>query len=331
MTLGLSALLLLSGTSTALEGQEPHLVVISGLGGDPQFRADFVEWGARLVDAARDAGVDPGNIVFLAEDPDADPERISGRSTAEVIEETFASVASRAAPEDRVLVVLIGHGSGSGEESRVSIPGPSLTAADYRRLLETLAPRQVALVNAASASGDFIPVIAGDGRIVVTATRSAQQRNATIFGRHFVEAFTGDGADLDRDGRVSLLEAFEYARQETERHFRDRGLISSEQALLEDRSDGRGVALPTEDPEVGLLASRFFLQPPGGTAVAGDPAASDRLRELYMEEDAIETRIAQLGGQRDELGEEAYQDALQELIVELARIGQEIRALEEGG
>ncbi len=314
-----------------LSAQESHLVVISGLGGDPEFRRSFVEWGGQMVDAALAAGLTPGHVTFLAEDPEADPGRITARSTADEIERVFRELAERAGPEDRVMVVLLGHGGGSGADSRVSIPGPSLTVGDYDRLLGLLVPRPVALVNTASASGDFVPALAGEGRVVVSATRSAQQRNATIFPRYFVEAFQGEGADLDRDGRVSLLEAFEYARQETERYFRDRGLLASEQALLEDRAVGRGVTLPAEDPEVGLLASRFFLQAIVPATVAGDGEEAEELRRLYQEQDRLETEIAQLGQRRGSLGEEAYQEQLQSLLVRLATIGQEIRALEEGG
>jgi len=323
------ASVLLAGTPATVDAQETHLLVISGLGGDAEFRENFLDWGTRLVDGAAAAGVARGNITFLAEDPDADPERIRARSTADEIEAAFAGIAARAAPEDRVMVVLIGHGSGSGGNSRVSIPGPSLTVADYERLLASLAPRSVALVNTASASGDFVPTLAGEGRVVVTATRSAQQRNATIFPRHFVEAFAGEGADLDRDGRVSLLEAFEYARQETERHFRDRGLLASEQALIEDRAQGRGVTLPMEESEVGTLAARFFLQGVVPATVAGDGEEAEEIRRLYREQDRLETEIAQLSQRRGTLGEEAYQEQLQALLLRLATIGQEIRTIED--
>jgi hypothetical protein len=186
----------------------------------------------------------------------------------------------------------------------------------------------VAFANLASASGDFAFGLAGEGRVVVTATRSPQQRNATVFGEHFVRAFIGDGADLDRDGRVSLLEAFEFGRLETERHYRDRGLISSEQALLEDRTEGTGVALPAEDEEVGILAARFFLESVVPSTVAGD-ANAERLRELYLQQEALEVVIAALGQRRSTMEPEAYQAALQPLLLELARVGQEIRSLEE--
>lgn len=300
-----------------LAAQETHVVIVAGLGGEERFRQTFVEWGRTLADAALAAGVAPERIRFLAEDPAMDPARIHGRSTAPEVEAALEEVARRASAQDRVLLVLLGHGSGAGEESRVSLPGPSLRAADYARLLDALPTRRVAVVNTASASGDFIPVLAAEGRIVITATRSASQRNATVFGGHFVDAFVEDRADLDRDGRVSLLEAFEYASQETERHFSDRGLLASENALLAEGTE--------------TLARTFVLEPASGPVVVDDPETAARLEALYGQRDELEGRLEELAARRDAMDPEEYQAALQPLLVELARVGQEIRALEPGG
>lgn len=323
--LGLAAL----GGPTALAAQETHVVVVAGLGGEARFREAFVEWGATLHDAALAAGVAPERVHFLAEDPQMDPARIGGRSTAEEVEAVLGRVAREAAAGDRVLLVLLGHGAGSGENSRVSLPGPSLRAADYARLLDAIPARSVAVVNAASASGDFIPVLAGEGRVVITATRSAQQRNATVFGGHFVEAFAGNRADLDRDGRVSLLEAFEYARRETERHFVERGLLASEHAMFAEGPDARGAH---ELPEgAGVLARSFVLAPAVPTVAVDDPEVAARLQELYAVRAELETRLDELVARRDRMDPQEHQVAMQQVLVELARLGQEIRALEGGG
>jgi hypothetical protein len=313
----------------ALAAQETHLVVISGLGGDPEYQEMFVDWGLTLMDAAAASGIPAENAIYLAEDPSVAPGRIQGRSTREDVQRVLEGIATGTPTDDRVLIVLIGHGSGEGEESRVALPGgPSLRATEYALLLERLAPRTVALVNVASASGDFIPVLAGEGRIVVTATRSSRQRNATLFGGYFADAFTGGKADADRDGRVSVLEAFEYARQETDRYYNDRGLIIPETALLEDRLDGEGVEAAGGDTGVGLLAQRFFLESVVPGDIEGDGPTAERLRELYLERARIEDEIAGLQQRQSTLEPDAYRAALEGLLVQLAEIGNEIRTLE---
>ena len=323
---------LLAGVSSfpsSLSGQEAHLLIVAGLGGEPHYQESFVEWGERMVESALAAGVAPERVTFLAEDPEASPERIEARSTREEVEAALRRIEERSAPDDRVLLLLIGHGSGSGGESLVNLPGPSLQATDYSALLDNLAPRQIAIVNTASASGDFIPVLAGEGRIVITATRSSQQRNATIFGQYFVEAFSTEGADFDRDGRISLLEAFEYARIETERHFRERNLLPSETALLEDRPDGRGISDPGGEGEVGLLASRFFLGVETDLPDSPEPGDDSPLAELLEAQERLEADVRELSRRADTLEPGEYRERMESLLVELARIGQEIRRLRE--
>jgi hypothetical protein len=324
----LSALLPLVPGTVGLRAQETHVLVVSGLGGEPEYQKEFVDWGLKMLDAALAAGVPEKNVVFLAEDPSAAPGRIRARSTREEVERAIDEIAATAGANDHVLILLIGHGSGSGEDSRVSIPGPSLRASEYKELIGRLAPRTVALVNVASASGDFVRVLAGENHIVVTATRSSQQRNAAIFGGYFVEAYQDDNGDTDRDGRVSLLEAFEYARQQTERRYSDRGLIKSETALIEDRPDGEGTETPMSEMGVGLLASRFFLQSAVPTDLGGDSENAARLRELYGEQDRLEGEVARVRQQQGSLDPDVYRTTLDSLLVDLARTGSQIRELE---
>jgi uncharacterized caspase-like protein len=212
----LAALLGLAGPGAA--AAQTQLLLVTGLSGEPQYAQQFNGWGASLVDAARTRyGLRPDQVVWLAETPEADAARIAGRSTRENVEKSLRELAGRAGPADRVLVVLIGHGGTEGEP-RLSLPGPDLTAADLARFLAAFPTQTVAVVNAASASGGFQAALAGRNRTVVTATKSGLEGNEAVFGGFFVDAFARDGADTDNDGRVSLLEAFDYASGEVERH-----------------------------------------------------------------------------------------------------------------
>src|SRR5690606_11726488 len=118
------------------------------------------------------------------------------------------------------------------------------------------------------------------------------------------------------------------ARQETARYYSDAGLIAPEHALIEDRAGGSGVLLPAETPEVGAVASRFFLDSAVPTSTTADPATAARLRELYTEQERLENEVADLTRLSGTMEAAAYQAALQTLLVELARVGQEIRRLE---
>lgn len=315
------------------DGPATHLVVVTGIGGEPAYVDAFHELGARLRGAALERwGLPASHVVWLAEEPGRAPGRVAGRSTVERLAAELEALAGRAAPSDRVLIVLIGHGSARGEESALNLPGPDLTGSHLAELVGVLGSREVAVVNAASASGGFVLPLAGPHRIVVTATASPRERERTRFGRHFVDALAGEGADADRDGRVSLLEAFEYARREVARTYETDNQIQTEHALLEDDADGKGSLEPVPGGD-GALARRFFLvRPSGAAAVAGgvdpsDPAAAALLAEKRRLEEEIEALKAQKTG----LPAEEYERRLEALLLDLARTTRELREHSGGG
>lgn len=126
---GLGGASLVAGSSSApLAAQETHLVVVAGLGGGERYTEAFTSWALELRRAAVERyGVEPANVTVLAENPDADP-ALAGESRRDDVEAALRALASRAGPEDRALVVFIGHGSTRNDEARINLPGPDLTA-----------------------------------------------------------------------------------------------------------------------------------------------------------------------------------------------------------
>lgn len=287
-----------------LAAQRTHLLIISGLGGEPRFSTAFLEQGRALHDLARTQWrVTDSSLVWLAEDPSRDAARIRGRSTREAVGEAFLALSRRVGAGDVVVVVLIGHGSGEGADSRVNLPGVDPTAADYAAWIGGFARQTVVFVNTASASGDFIGQLRGDGRVIVTATRSAFERNETIFGRHFVRGLATAEADADKDGQVSLLEAFVYATREVARAYETDRKLLTERATLSDS----------------VLAARVAF---GGAAASDDP----RIVALVAERRALEERLTALRARKDAMPEAEYERELERLLVAIAEKTQEIRA-----
>lgn len=308
---------------------DSHVVIVSGIGGQPAYSEAFYRWGSAMVDAAKDRlGLPDANVTYLSERPEQDPTRIAARSTKENVERVLAELADRAGPGDRILILLIGHGSGTGEESRFNLPGPDLSATELAAQLERFATQTVVLVNSASASGDFVPPLSGPNRVVVTATKTGFERNETVFGEFFVEAFASDGADTDKDERVSILEAFTYARREVERSYEDDNRLLTEHAMLDDNGDGAGSADPEATDSDGALARRTFFDRIGVVA-AGSGSGDSVLVALYQEKQVLETRIAELRNLKDQMEQEVYEAELESLLVELATKNREIRAREE--
>lgn len=323
--------LLAAAVAPALAAQDSHLLVVSGLGGAPRYTERFHAWGETLVEAALQAGLERESVIWLAEDPSADPERIDGRSDRDGVEAALETLAQRAGAEDRIFVVLVGHGSSRGEESRINLPGRDLSASDFADLLEAFPSQEVVFVNTSSASGGFVPVLAGPRRTVVTATRSGREANEAVFGGHFARAFADEDADTDKDGRISVLEAFQYARTHVARAYDQDGRLLTEHALLEDDGDGEGSTEPAPGSD-GAKAGRLFLAPdPGVRTAEGQEVADPVLQRLYREKDDLEDRIAELRALRDQMDPDRYESELESLLVDLALKTREIEAREGGG
>jgi len=313
--------------SAPLEAQESHVLVVEGLAGNPAMGERFQRWATRLVDAAVDRfGLLAENVIYLAPDPGVDTNRIDGESRGETVESAIQRVRESMEEGDRFLVVLIGHGTWDGEESRFALPGPDLTGSDFAELLQGFPDGSVAVVNTASASGAFLPELSQPGRVVITATSTGRERNATEFGRFFTEALAGEGADVDQDGTVSLLEAFTYARTEVERHYEEQNLLLTEHALLDDSGDGEGSDAPSREGDDGSLAASFVLEPSPSTLAEGDP----ELQALYEERLELEEEVRDLNARSDELDAEEYEAALESLLLELAELNQRIQEMEGG-
>jgi hypothetical protein len=175
----------------------------------------------------------------------------------------------------------------------------------------------------------MLPILSAANRVIITATKSSFERNESVFGRYFVAALSADGADVDKDGRVSLLEAYRYAVTETKRYYESEGRLQTEHSQLDDDGDKKGTAEP--DLQVaagadGAVARRIFLA--GGVYASAAGANDPRLAALYKERFALEGEIEALKKRKALLSPDAYDDALENLLVELAMKSKAIRAME---
>jgi len=325
-TLGVLTLLLLASPTHAA-GQNSHLLLIGGLGGDPEYTESFHTWISRFADAAMESyGIPAERIIYLGEKTSLDPTRIANKSTADNIRAAFMELGSQMAPDDELVVFMAGHGTFRDNETRFNIPGPDLTPGDFAMLLAPLGDRHITFINTATASGPFVEALSGEHRTIITATKSGRELNLTSFGLHFVDAFSGDGADLDKNSRVSMLEAYTYARAEVVREYESDNQILTEHSMLDDNGDGEGSSEPPAGGEEGTLAgATFLISDAAGPSVAG---ASPALQALFRERAAIEERVVDLRNIKAQLSQEAYEDQLEDLLVALALKAREIREAE---
>lgn len=311
--------------SPVLAGAQTQLLIVSGLGGEPAYSRQFAELSRTLAVAAHERfGIADSLILWFGEDTSAKDGRYRGRSTRANVERAIGQMSARALPDDRIVIALIGHGAGDGADTRLSLPGPDLTAADFQRLLTRFGTQPVAVLALMSASGDAVASLSAPNRVVITATKTAYERNEVRFPAQFVKALSEDVADADKDGRVSLLEAYRYAARETRRGYDDTQKLQTEHSLLDDDGDGQGTDAPTGRGD-GALARRFFLDGAARRSRAGNDAS---LAALYEEQFALEEQVEALKLRKATMPADLYEGELERLLVALARKARDVRQRE---
>jgi len=295
-----------------------HAVIISGASGEAAYAKQFAQWTAALRAALVGRfGFAEDQVKVLTETA-ADSTAVPAK--AEEVKRVFGSLRNELKSENLLFVFLIGHGAFDGKEAKFNLVGPDLSAGDYNSLLSSLPTRSIVMFDMASASGEFVKPLAATGRIVITATRSGQEQNATRFTEFLIAALGATDADTDQDGRISVLEAFTYANRLTANFYTRAGRLATEHALLEDNGDGVGHQKAAGGDA--LLARATYID----SRSQEEAAANVAVAKLRRERTRLEGEIAQLIARKRALPEQEYETALEKLFIELAKTNRALKA-----
>ena len=297
--------------------QDQYTLLVTGASGGEKFKENHDRWRAALVTALRNLPVfDDDHLIVLAETPGPGIGRASGQGVRQAAEQLGGRMGEGAV----LYVVLIGHGSFDGIDAKFNLVGPDLEAAEWDALLSRL-PGRLVFVNTTSASFPFLEKLTGRGRTIVTATESAVQRYDTVFPEFFVGAFVEPAADRDKDGRISILEAFEFASFGVRQWYQQRGQLATERALLDDNGDGRGTEAGQPGPD-GSRAARLYL---GAGLEEAEVVTDPRLAPLVARREELRQVVDDLKAAKADRSAEAYLRDLERVLLELARVSRQIR------
>ena len=297
--------------------QDQFTLIVTGASGGAPFKANYDRWRAALVTALRNRSVfDDDHLIVLAETPGPG----IGRASREGVRQAAEQLAGRMGEDAVLYVVLIGHGSFDGIDVKFNLVGPDLEAAEWDALLSRL-PGRLVFVNTTSTSFPFLERLARRGRTIVTATESAVQRYETVFPEFFVEAFVESAADRDKDGRVSILEAFEFASLRVRQWYQRRGRLATERALIDDNGDGRGTEAGQPGSD-GVAAARLYL---GAGLEEAEVVTDPRLALLVARRQELRQAVDDLRAVKADMSSERYLRDLEQVLIELARVSRRIR------
>jgi hypothetical protein len=279
-----------------------YITIVQGLGGQAAYDAEYTD-SREKIEAASHSLTDADHIFSFS----------GSDATRETLLKHFADISGRMTGEDRAAIYLIGHGSFDGETYKFNIPGPDLSDADLKNVLENFPGQNHFLVNTSSTSGAMLESIVGEGEaasnpdyIIVSATRNGNERNSTHFGRFFAEALTSEDADLNKNNNVSIEEAFNFASRSVETYFEEAGRLSTEHAQM--RGDG---------------AAQFSLSRLSEIQIESEDPV---LNELLQQRLALDAEIENLQLRRNQMTNAEYIQQLQALVLRSAELSEQIDA-----
>ena len=309
--ISLILLTLLLSLSALAQTQTPtqrdlDILLVVGTPGQDQYAKLFDAQVTAWKDASAKAGV---ALNIIGQDKDEDD-----------LKQLESALKKAVTPKTgQFWLVMIGHGTFDGREAKFNLRGPDLTA---RQLGDWLRPlqRELVFIQTASASAAFMQPLLGKSRVIISATKGADEIYYTRFGEYFAPAIAGlPEADLDQDQQVSLLEAFLHASKKVTEFYEQEERLATEHALIEDNGDGIGTRSEVFE---GVKAS----DPKADGARAGQIALvlSDEEMKLTdaqrQQRDALERELEVLKGKRAAMDEDAYYTDLEKLLRELAAL-----------
>jgi len=299
----LAMLLLAALSAPAATGAVTYYLTIAGLGGEPDYAQRFKMWAEDIDGSLKKAGGDSSVTTLNA-------------PRLEQIRTRFADLAKQAKPADSLVVILIGHGTYDGHDYKFNIPGPDLTATELAALLDRVPAQRQLVVNMTSSSGGSVEQLRRPNRIVIAATKTGSEKNATNFARYFAEALREPAADTDKNESISALEAFRYAQTKTTEFFDTQKRLATEHSVIEDTGKGTGERTVTTENGQGKLAASFTVVRLGANAAA---ARDPNKRPLLDKKEQLEQAIEKLKFEKAAMPAQEYKRQLTQLLLELAR------------
>ena len=291
------------------DASPPTLILVAGAPGEQEYGSNFLRQVDLWTATAARAQVKALSIGLDAPTQKNDRERLRELLSAQ-LQET----------NQPLWVVFIGHGTFDGAEARFNLRGPDVSATEMADWLRPLR-RPLVFIDTTSASAPFLNKLSGTNRVIITATRSGNEQNFARFGEFFAEALKDADSDLDKDGQVSLLEAFLSASARVAEFYKTERRLATEHALLDDNGDGLGT------PADWFRGVRAIKKAEGTAGVDGARAHQIHLvlseqeqalpADVRARRDAVELSIARLRETKSQRPEAEYYRELEKLLNQL--------------
>lgn len=294
-----------SGPQNAWAG-EAYALLVGGTPGAEVYARRYGDWLTRMRSVLVKAGVPEKNIRLLAADPAFKGAPVSAPASGSNLGSAFAELAAGMKPADRFFLVLIGHGVAAEKPPTFVVPGPQPTAQEFAKWLDALPAQSQIVLNFSGSSGAFLAYLAKKGRVNLSAL-GPEEGSEPVLAEFFLRGLETRRADADKNGEITLLEAFNAAAWEL-------GQWTNRQTQMGQfvMKAGKRIFVPRGDWKVdGKESVETFRKlcdgnetDPGARKLA--PESDVKGRDAILPLKPADGRLTEAWAQRRILGEHAY-------------------------
>lgn len=206
------------------ENQKPkcRVLIIGGKPGSSLYSKRYQDWISRfrkyLVNTAK---VPQDQITVFSGDAEWKPDFPIKPASLPAIQNEFSQLGKEVQPDDQFILIIIGHGATIDGRTTLALADRDLSSQNITEGLAGIKARQQIVLYMSGGSGDAIEQLAAPGRILVCAT-SPNQFAEPVYAEFFLNGLESKRADGEaapkggkKDGTVTLLEAYNWAANET--------------------------------------------------------------------------------------------------------------------
>lgn len=214
-----------------------YALVVSGIAGEKKYSDLLTQSSQKMVEVLKEIYEYPENrLCWLAEES---PRRNYKATKSNVLQQ-LKQFAKKTTSEDSLFIFLFGHGQNRNGRTYFCLPDEDIADFELAEAISEVKGR-IVILGSFSYSGGIIPELSGENRIIITSCQE-QEGYWCRFSEFFPLAFEEFFSDLNKDGRISLAEAFTWTANKVESTYQEKKYYPTEHALLE--ADGDGIGQP---------------------------------------------------------------------------------------
>ena len=243
-------------------GPTTWAVIVSGINKDPeeiQMKGRAVH---RLQKLFKQKMAIPKSNIYTLLDRDSfawQPGTLE--STSDNILKILGTLSDSVSPQDTLIFYYTGQANIVKDKLRLNLPGPDLCHDALAESLNAIKAKHSLVVLDSPASGFAVQSLTRHNLILIMGAH-VNQPWSTRLSYYFVPAMGDKRSDYNKDGQISVLEAFRYAVMQLDDYYRQRDLIKTENPLLEDDGDAVASQQPwtwQQENKDGQFASEWII------------------------------------------------------------------------